>query len=56
MSKYIVNVHYDVTIPVEVEANSREDAKDLARIEAQTAPQEDQDWSYVEACIVDEIN
>lgn len=54
MIKYYVNVHYDVTLSVEVKAENERQAIDLAKELAFDMDLNDGDASLYDACITDE--
>lgn len=51
MKKYGVNVHYDAVISVEVEAESEDEALELAERKAETVSLEDADVVGIQKCI-----
>lgn len=51
MKRYTVNVHYDAVVTVVVEAESEEQALDLAPTEAETISLEDADVVGINSCI-----
>lgn len=53
MKKYIVNVHYDAVVTVEVEAESEEKALELAPIKAESISLEDADVVDINSCVTD---
>ena len=53
MKKYTINVHYDVCISVEVEANDEESALDNAKFLASDMDLNDGDASYIDAYVED---
>lgn len=51
MKKYGVNVHYDAVIRVEVEAETENEALELAEEKAETVSLEDADVVGIQKCI-----
>jgi hypothetical protein len=48
---YTVNVHFDATLTVQVEAKSEEDARDLAKFKALMNTDKIDDFEYTDMCI-----
>lgn len=51
--KFFVNVHYDVVVPVEVFADSEDNALDLAVDKASYMSLNDCDANYTDSCVTD---
>lgn len=53
MKRYTVNVHYDAVVTVQVNAESEEEALELAPIEAETISLEEASIADIDPCIID---
>lgn len=56
MSKYLVNVHYDVVVSVEVEAETEDEAKEIAVEKASTMSLNEAEVVDTTSCVTERLS